>query len=62
MPEYKDLTDAEFNKVVLKLNEARDVYGFTTVLSLTKRQKEHKCLKQIMEYVLGKAEKHCNDM
>ena len=43
MPEYNNLPEAEFNKVVLKFNATRDIYGFTTVLSLTKRQKENKC-------------------
>lgn len=39
MPEYKDLPDAEFEKVALRYNKDRDVYGFITALSLTKRQK-----------------------
>ena len=38
MPEYKDLSEEEFNKVALKFNSTRDVYGFVTILSLTKRQ------------------------
>ena len=42
MPEYKDLPDAEFEKVALKFNGTRDVYGFTTILSVTKRQKQNK--------------------
>jgi len=42
-PQYKDLDDDEFQKVVNKLNTQRDVYGFTTVLSLTKRRTQHKC-------------------
>jgi hypothetical protein len=37
MPEYKDLNEEEFNKIALKYNNTRDVYGFTTILSLTKR-------------------------
>lgn len=40
-PKYKDLNDEEFQKVVDKLNTKRDVYGFTTILSLTRRQKQH---------------------
>jgi hypothetical protein len=42
MPEYKDLEELEFNKILLKYNATRDVYGFTTILSLTKRQKQFK--------------------
>lgn len=37
MPEYMNLNDEEFEKVLLKFNESRDVYGFTTILSLTKK-------------------------
>lgn len=36
-PKYKDLNDDAFNKVLSKLNATRDVYGFTTILSLTRR-------------------------
>ena len=38
-PKYKHLNDEEFQKVVNKLNMQRDVYGFTTILSLTRRAK-----------------------
>jgi hypothetical protein len=38
MPEYKALSDEEFEKIALRYNRERDVYGFITVLSLTKRQ------------------------
>lgn len=43
MREYKDLPDAEFDKVALRYNSQRDVYGFTTILSLSRRQKDNKC-------------------
>ena len=43
MPEYKDLPDEQFEKIALRYNKERDVYGFITVLSLTKRQKQNKC-------------------
>jgi hypothetical protein len=43
MPEYKDLPDEQFDKIALRYNKERDVYGFITVLSLTKRQKQNKC-------------------
>jgi len=42
MPEYKDLPEAEFNKVVLRLNNERDVYGFTTILSFKRQMKQMK--------------------
>jgi hypothetical protein len=42
MPEYKDLPDEQFEKIALRFNKERDVYGFITVLSLTKRQKQVK--------------------
>ena len=38
MPEYKKLSDEEFEKIALRYNRERDVYGFITLLSLTKRQ------------------------
>lgn len=38
MAEYKDLPDEEFNKIALKYNAEREIYGFTTILSLTRRQ------------------------
>jgi hypothetical protein len=43
MPEYKDLPDDQFDRVALRYNKERDVYGFITVLSLSKRQKTVKC-------------------
>lgn len=61
MPEYKDLPDEQFDKVALRYNSQRDVYGFITILSLTRRQKQHKCFEQIVKYVLEKASKHCNN-
>lgn len=61
MPEYKSLTDEEFEKVALRYNKERDVYGFITVLSLTKRQAQNKYFQQIINYVCDKAAKYCND-
>eukprot|EP00347_Sterkiella_histriomuscorum_P017446 403349340 len=60
-PQYQHLSEDEFQKVVNKLNSQRDVYGFTTVLSLTKRQKQNQCFQQIIKYAVEKAEKYCND-
>ena len=37
MPEYKDLNEEEFNKIALKYNADREIYGFATILSLTRR-------------------------
>jgi hypothetical protein len=61
MPEYKELSDAEFEKIALRYNKERDVYGFITILSLTKRQTQNKCFQQIINYVCDKATKYCND-
>lgn len=61
MPEYKDLPDEQFEKVALKYNSERDVYGFMTILSLTRRAKQHRGFQQIIDYVLAKAAKHCNE-
>ena len=61
MAEYKDLPDAEFDKVALRYNSQRDVYGFTTILSLSRRQQDNKCFQQILKYVTDKAAKFCNE-
>ena len=61
MPEYKDLPDAEFDLVALKFNSQRDVYGFTTVLSITRRQSQHRCFQQILQYVHAKASKYATE-
>lgn len=61
MPEYKDLPDEQFDKIALKYNQERDVYGFMTILSLTRRAKQHRGFQQIIDYVLAKASKHCNE-
>ena len=43
MPEYRHLPDDQFDRVALRFNKERDVYGFITVLSVSKRQKTVKC-------------------
>jgi len=48
MPEYRNLSEAEFDKVVLKFNSERDVYGFTSVLSLTREVKKLKSFNHIV--------------
>jgi hypothetical protein len=35
MPEFKGLSDEEFTKIAVKYNSQRDVFGFSTILSLT---------------------------
>ena len=35
-PKYSDIPEDEFNKIMLKLNSGRDVYGFVSILSLTR--------------------------
>ena len=34
-PKYAKLSDAEFEKICLKMNATRDVYGFISIVSLT---------------------------
>lgn len=58
MPQYADLEDEEFDKIALKYNKERDVYGFITILSLTYLKEKHSFLKVILEYVIAKAEKY----
>ena len=58
-PKYKDLPDDEFEKICLKANQERDVFGFIAILSLTWSRLEDPWLNQILDYVLVKAEKYC---
>ena len=59
-PEYADLPDEEFEKICLKANQERDVFGFISILSLTWSRLEDPWLNQILEYIIVKAEKHCS--
>lgn len=62
MPEFKGLSDEEFAKVAVKYNSQRDVFGFSTILSLTfkpKTSEKPKFLSQILDYVNEKAKKYC---
>mmetsp|Transcript_16083 Transcript_16083/g.11323 ORF Transcript_16083/g.11323 Transcript_16083/m.11323 type:complete len:136 (-) Transcript_16083:332-739(-) len=61
MPEYADLDDEAFDKVALKYNKERDVYGFITILSLTYLKEKHDFLKVINDYILQKADKYLNN-
>jgi len=56
-PAYAKLPDEEFEKIVLKMNAKRDVYGFITILSLTWSKDKLPWLKHIYKYVIQKAEK-----
>ena len=35
-PAYAKLSDEEFNKIALRFNAKRDIYGFITILSISK--------------------------
>ena len=35
-PAYANLSDEEFSKISLRMNGKRDVYGFVTILSISK--------------------------
>lgn len=38
-PKYKKLSDSKFKKLIEKLNGERDIYGFATILSFTRKLK-----------------------
>ena len=62
MPEFKGLTDEDFAKVAVKYNSQRDVFGFSTILSLTYKPKtgiKPNFLKYILDYVNSKTNKYC---
>jgi len=42
MPEFKHLSDEEFAKIAVKYNSNRDVFAFSTILSLTFSSKKLK--------------------
>jgi hypothetical protein len=57
-PEYAKLNDEEFEKIALKLNGKRDVYGIISILSLTWSRKKLDWLNDIYSYILKRAEKY----
>jgi protein BCP1 len=59
MPELMKLDDDAFEKEALKYNSKRDVFGFSSILSISYLRKQHSFLQDIYTYVLAKAEKHC---
>ena len=58
---YDKLSDAEFEKIVMKANATRDVYGFITILSLSKSKDKLPWLNKIYSYVMSKAQKFLDD-
>jgi len=59
-PKYAKLSDEEFDKIALKYNATRDVYGVTTLLSLTWSKNKLPYLTSIYEYITNKAEVYCD--
>lgn len=58
---YDKLSDAEFEKIAMKANATRDVYGFITILSLSKSKEKLPWLNKIYSYVMSKAQKFYDD-
>lgn len=60
MPQYASLSDEDFAKVAIKYNMTRDIFGFSTILSLTYPSKTPKpaFLTQISDYINAKAKKY----
>lgn len=56
-PKYADLPDEEFDKIALKLNAEREVYGFLSIASLSWSRKKLPWLDSVYKYVASKAEK-----
>ena len=53
---YKNLNDVEFEKMRIKHNNDRDVYGITTVINFSKREGK-KFLEDIYGYIMFRAKK-----
>ena len=62
MPELNDLPDDQFEKAALKYYAERDVFAFSSILSLTYKgnQKKLPFLGGIYDYTMKKAEKYCS--
>jgi len=52
---YDKLSDAEFEKIAMKANATRDVYGFITILSLSKNKDKISWFTTIFNYIMAKA-------
>ena len=63
LPEFQNLTDEEFQKRAARYYAERDVFAFSTILSLNwsllRGKKQLGFLKSVQSYVIQKAEKHC---
>lgn len=58
IPELQDMSDSEFIKAAVKYNSERDVFGFSTILSLNyNKKKQLPFLKHIQDYAFAKAQK-----
>ena len=57
-PEYDNLDDDQFQKIVIQFNSKRDVYGIISILSLSWNRKKIPWLNTIYNYVLKKVEKY----
>ena len=55
-PKYAKLSDAEFDRICLKMNATRDVYGFISIVSLTYLKAKIPWLDHIYKYVIAQAE------
>jgi hypothetical protein len=65
IPELQLLSDAEFEKAAQKLNAERDVFAFSSILSLNyylhiakKPKKQPEFLTHILKYIMDKADAH----
>jgi len=54
---YGHLNDTEFEKMRIKHNNDRDVYGITTVINFSKRENK-RFLEDIYSYIMYRAKKH----
>ena len=63
MPEFEGLDDEEFAKRAVRYYAERDVFAFSTILSLNwakrRGKKQPAFLKSVNDYLPSKAEKHC---
>lgn len=57
-PKYADLPDDEFEKIAMKFNAEREVYGFISIASLSYSSKKLPWLKQINSYIVSKIDKY----
>lgn len=60
-PACQKLSDEEFEKECLKRNATRDVYGVTSILSLTWSRSKQDFLQSIYDYAINKAAKYLDN-